>query len=155
MEKTWPPIDPWPELDQGNGRLLTLTPVLGMYALSTIPTVGTVFKDASWTEQCGVANDRTEYVTETVKASIQTFEILAAGAKMYCFSVPKTGLTSKFPSYSTHCLPIWSALPLSSVSPCPPCTRASLRTNMGQGSSVEPLKIKKHIPWSKLVWCDL
>ena len=85
------------ELDQGNGRLLPLSPVLGMYALSTVLTVGTVFKDASWIEQCGVENNWTECVTETVTVSTQSYEILAVGAKMCCFSVPKTSLTSKFP----------------------------------------------------------
>ena len=36
-------------------------------------------------------------VTETVKVSTQSYEILAVGTKMYCLSVPKTSLISKFP----------------------------------------------------------
>ena len=48
------------ELDQGSGRLLPLSPVLGMYALYTIFTVGTIFENASWIEQCGLENNWTE-----------------------------------------------------------------------------------------------
>ena len=82
------------EPDQGSGRLLPLSPVLGVYALSTVHTVGTIFKDASWIEQCGVENNWTKCVTETVKVSTQSYAILAVGAKLYCLSVPKTSLTS-------------------------------------------------------------
>lgn len=46
-----------PELDSGNRRLLTLSPVLGMFALPTIPTVRTIFKDAALREPCVVETE--------------------------------------------------------------------------------------------------
>ena len=43
----WPLVDQ--DLDPGNLRLLTLSPVQGKY---TLPTMGTTFKDTVLREQC-------------------------------------------------------------------------------------------------------
>ena len=40
------------ELDEGNQRLLTFSPVVGMYVLPTVLTVGAIFKDTALREQC-------------------------------------------------------------------------------------------------------
>ncbi|XP_023480075.2 DNA primase large subunit isoform X2 [Equus przewalskii] len=50
-----------PDLD--NRRLLTACPVLGMYALPTMPTVGTIFKDIVLREQCVVETAWMVYMT--------------------------------------------------------------------------------------------
>lgn len=49
IKKTQPPVDP--QLDPGNGRILTPSPVLVMYILPTLPTAGTVFKDIAFLER--------------------------------------------------------------------------------------------------------
>lgn len=52
------------KLDPGTWRLLTLSPVLGMYALLTGPRVGTIFKDAALRQLCVAEAAWTGYVTE-------------------------------------------------------------------------------------------
>lgn len=52
------------ELDLGNRRVLAPSPVLGMYALPTVPTVGAIFKDKALRGQCVVETTRAVYVTE-------------------------------------------------------------------------------------------
>lgn len=58
------------ELDLGNQRLLTHSPILGTNFLSVVPMVETIFKDMAMREQCVVEMTWTEYVTDLVKVSI-------------------------------------------------------------------------------------
>lgn len=53
-----PPVDP--------------PPVIRMYNLPTVPTVGTVFMDAALREKCAVKTIWTVYKLNPVKASIET-----------------------------------------------------------------------------------
>lgn len=52
------------KLDLGNQRLLNSSPI-GMYILSTILTVGAIFKGAALREQCVAETIWKEYVTES------------------------------------------------------------------------------------------
>lgn len=54
------------QLDLGNQRLLTASPVLGMYPLPTMSTVGAVSKDAALREQRGAKVIWTLCVTKPV-----------------------------------------------------------------------------------------
>ena len=54
-----------PELDLDNQRLLSPSPVLGMYILPTITTVGAVCKDVALREHCAVETIWTVHVTES------------------------------------------------------------------------------------------
>jgi len=53
------------ELDPDSQRLLTTSPVLGIYVLPSVPTVGTFFKTEALRDQCVVETIWTEYVTKT------------------------------------------------------------------------------------------
>lgn len=52
------------QLDPGNQGLFPPSLGLGMYILPSVPTVGDVFRDAAFREQCGVETIWTAYVTE-------------------------------------------------------------------------------------------
>lgn len=62
------------------------------------------------------------------------------GAETYwsCATQDRTSLVGKFPCYWTHHLSIWSSLPLAYASPCPLCTWATFRFNLGSSQSCEP-----------------
>lgn len=55
-------MDQGPDLD--NWKLLTAAPVLGMYVVPTVHTVGGVFKGTGLREQCVVEIIGTVYMTE-------------------------------------------------------------------------------------------
>ena len=59
-----------PELDLGNQRLLAPSPILEAYGLPTVSTAGAEFKDAALRKKCVVETIWTEFVTETLKVSI-------------------------------------------------------------------------------------
>lgn len=52
------------ELDLGNQRLFAASPVLGLYTLPTIPTVGAVLKDTGLKERCVIETIWMAQVTE-------------------------------------------------------------------------------------------
>lgn len=52
------------ELDPGNQRFLTPSPVIGRYILHARPTVGAILKDAALREQCVVETTWMVYVTK-------------------------------------------------------------------------------------------
>ena len=52
------------ELDQGSGRFLTPSPVLVMYSLLSVPSVGAILKDAALGELCVVERIWTVPMTE-------------------------------------------------------------------------------------------
>ena len=62
-------------MDPGNHRFLTPFSVPGMGILLTVPVVGTIFMDAPLREEHAV--ETIWMVQEVVKASIQTYKILA------------------------------------------------------------------------------
>ena len=64
--RSWRGHDHWltSELDPGNGRHLTPSPVLGMHILPTVPTMGAVFKDGAMREQRVVETIWTVHTTE-------------------------------------------------------------------------------------------
>ena len=74
------------ELDPGNWRLLTPSPVLGMYILHCspppllVPTVGASCKDTTWREHCGVETSVGNTGLSPGKASVK---ILGDGVDTY------------------------------------------------------------------------
>lgn len=52
IDRSWLPVDPGAE--PGQSGLLISFLVLGMYTLPTIPTVGAIFTDTDWRDQCGI-----------------------------------------------------------------------------------------------------
>lgn len=52
------------KLDLGNWKLLTPSPILGLYILPTVPKVGAIFKDVSLREQCVIETIWMAYMAE-------------------------------------------------------------------------------------------
>lgn len=80
-------------------------------------------------------------MTEPHSCFLQTFKILTGGCEaLPCsWSQDKTRQVCKVPRLLGLPLTIWDRFPLSSVSPCPPCTDTSFRIYLGNPWGCEPI----------------
>lgn len=127
----WHLVDP--QLYLGNQRCLNFSPILGMYNLPTITTVGVVFKDTDLRDKCIVRTSGLIMKLKPVRPYILVnFKILVGDGRVLnrlrqaLYKTYKTSL-----AYLTCPLSIWSALSLSLVSLCPSFTEVNFRFHLG------------------------
>lgn len=125
----------------GNWRLLTSPspPILGMYILLTIPTLGAISRMQPW--ETNVLLRPSELCTwlNHLKASIQPLKVLEGRCRdLFILWLPKTTLYSNSLAYLNVHLRIWRGLPLSSVFPWPLCIWATFKFHLGNSQSSEP-----------------
>lgn len=118
IERMWPPVDLGAGFRQSEAPHPSL--VLGRYLQPTIPILGAIFKDCNaWKEQCVAETMWTRNATDSFKTSIQIFKILVGRpGDLAILWMPRTDLCISFFAYWICQLPIWSGLPLSTVSLC-------------------------------------
>lgn len=64
------------------------------------------------------------------------------GTEILILQLPKTSLMYKFPCLLNCHIPIWSGMPLSSVSLCPPYKRTRFRFHPGSSWGLEPTLVQ-------------
>ena len=91
-----------PELHPGCWRLLTLSPVLGMYVLPTVPTMGAAPRMQPWESNVVLR----PHMTEPSYGLYKIFKVLAGGCEdLPILQVPKTSLGNKSPCLLNYRLP--------------------------------------------------